>query len=990
MKIVILFFALFPFIVKAQVVELIRQLESNPVEEKLQVPHMPITPVPVDLPAGDSATGDTIAVTTYDYFTNNIMRKQIVQFNGTVYFANMIRGFDPGNPTLRNIRFIYQDAGIWKQEAPFGEGNQTGWPSIDLDYNGMLLGIPVITGHTPCRLALWDAGSASFIVSSPFSDGEFPSVLFLKDKIFLTNGCTDCTPYSSGQYWFYESTDLGASITNWGLFSDFSPPINFVETSSSELGMAKSPDGTKAVIFGTVDMLSGDGGVAVWDGVPPEDADRIFTIESTDGGVSWTGENYTADGDFSEMAPGFHISNFAPLPENFGQIDMLIDDTGNKHTVINGYGGQFNASLDTLIDFAYPLLYRNDNTGGWIGISNPVLDTLSAAIVNELHSAFSVGQCYPSLAMSEDGMNLYCVWQGPQLNPASPIGVDTAGGFLLYDLYHAYSTDGGMTWNSLGVLQGDASVSEMYPNVAARLEKLDGSRILRAHIVYLTDPTNGCSVHFESDADNAYIVYRTFDFLSQSNASITLRSPDGETHWRTKSTQNIEWTSINVDSVSIAYSTNAGAYWQIITEAYPASEGSFSWHIPDNPSVNGKMWITSSDDYSVFDMNSGFFTLYQPEVFLLHPNGGEHWQVGTEQTIKWNVPHNEPVKVEYSWDNGNSWTVIEDSTYSDSLRWVLPYIMSELFRIKVTSLNDPEYYDISDTTFSIYVKGVSVTYPDGGEVFIAHHEEEITWTSNQIDEVVLEYSTDEGSSWIIIDTTEAADFSYLWSVPSVESELCRIKIYDVSNSSRFDISDSNYVIHKPGIQVLSPNGGEEWESGYKKKITWQSENVYAVQIYYSKNGGDSWNIVGLPQLASTGEYEWTVPSSASENCLVKLTDSRYPAVYDQSDSLFTIFTTVNIDLSNDGGIPAAYYLYQNYPNPFNPASTIYFDLPEPADVKLTIYNVQGSEIASPVDGYFPAGRHHIVFHASDLPSGVYFYKLRAGNFVAARKMLLLR
>jgi hypothetical protein len=96
-------------------------------------------------------------------------------------------------------------------------------------------------------------------------------------------------------------------------------------------------------------------------------------------------------------------------------------------------------------------------------------------------------------------------------------------------------------------------------------------------------------------------------------------------------------------------------------------------------------------------------------------------------------------------------------------------------------------------------------------------------------------------------------------------------------------------------------------------------------------------------------------------------------------------------------IPTEYMLYQNYPNPFNPTTTIGFGIPASPNpskggalVTLKIYNVLGSEVKILIDEEKEAGYHLVEFDASDLPSGVYFYQLRAGSFVETKKMILLR
>jgi hypothetical protein len=89
-------------------------------------------------------------------------------------------------------------------------------------------------------------------------------------------------------------------------------------------------------------------------------------------------------------------------------------------------------------------------------------------------------------------------------------------------------------------------------------------------------------------------------------------------------------------------------------------------------------------------------------------------------------------------------------------------------------------------------------------------------------------------------------------------------------------------------------------------------------------------------------------------------------------------------------IPTMYVLEQNYPNPFNPTTKISWQLPVGSWQTLKVYDVLGNEVITIVDEYRPAGKYEVEFSASDLPSGVYFYQLKAGEYVNTKKMLLLK
>ncbi len=88
--------------------------------------------------------------------------------------------------------------------------------------------------------------------------------------------------------------------------------------------------------------------------------------------------------------------------------------------------------------------------------------------------------------------------------------------------------------------------------------------------------------------------------------------------------------------------------------------------------------------------------------------------------------------------------------------------------------------------------------------------------------------------------------------------------------------------------------------------------------------------------------------------------------------------------------PLTFDLAQNYPNPFNPSTSIKYSVPESGNIRLSVFNIVGEEVAVLVDGFNQAGFYEVAFDASNLPSGVYVYKLQSANSVQAKKMMLLK
>lgn len=108
-------------------------------------------------------------------------------------------------------------------------------------------------------------------------------------------------------------------------------------------------------------------------------------------------------------------------------------------------------------------------------------------------------------------------------------------------------------------------------------------------------------------------------------------------------------------------------------------------------------------------------------------------------------------------------------------------------------------------------------------------------------------------------------------------------------------------------------------------------------------------------------------------------------------------TTISTELEaiatsseTDEVLPTDIRLNQNYPNPFNPSTTISYTLSSPSNVKLQVYNILGNQVATLVDEFQAGGQRSISWNASSVPSGVYMYRLTAGDQVLTRRMMLIK
>ncbi len=260
----------------------------------------------------------------------------------------------------------------------------------------------------------------------------------------------------------------------------------------------------------------------------------------------------------------------------------------------------------------------------------------------------------------------------------------------------------------------------------------------------------------------------------------------------------------------------------------------------------------------------------------------------------------------YSADGGSRWdTVSLGETNDSSYAWVVPPPLSDscLVRIIAYDLSLNPGQDESDSLFRISDRippQVVVVAPNGGEDWGIGEVDTIRWIATDVlgvDSLSILYSTDDGSTWDTVSSGEPNDSTYFWTVPNTPSDSCLMWIvaYDPSLNPGEDMSDSLFRISDqtpPQVTIIAPNGGEDWAVGEEDTISWTAYDQYgvdSVDIYYSINGGSTWDTV------STGEpndssYTWTVPPTPSDSCLVRVVayDPSLNQGLDDSDSLFTI------------------------------------------------------------------------------------------------------
>jgi hypothetical protein len=206
---------------------------------------------------------------------------------------------------------------------------------------------------------------------------------------------------------------------------------------------------------------------------------------------------------------------------------------------------------------------------------------------------------------------------------------------------------------------------------------------------------------------------------------------------------------------------------------------------------------------------------------------------------------------------------------------------------------------VINVTIGTPTDSVTIKKPNNVQTWAAGSTKAIEWTTTgSVGNLKIEYSTNGGSSWIVVTNSTTNDGTYSWTIPKAPSLNCFVRLTSVSNPSISDISDQ-FVIYDPSvpasITVTSPNGGETWTVGSTRSITWTTSGLADhVKVEYSTNSGASW-ITVENHTHNDGNRPWVIPDTPSSNCKVKISSYVNSNIYDVSNSNFTI---------KSGGVPS--------------------------------------------------------------------------------------
>lgn len=269
------------------------------------------------------------------------------------------------------------------------------------------------------------------------------------------------------------------------------------------------------------------------------------------------------------------------------------------------------------------------------------------------------------------------------------------------------------------------------------------------------------------------------------------------------------------------------------------------------------------------------------------------------------------------------------------------------------------------------------------------------------EEIYYKRSTDAGTSWgaesRLTNNTSKSDYPSIHISGSFIHLVWREDRDGVSNTEIYYKRSADEGVTWGADTRITNNSGYSdiasvFSSGQAVHVVWYDDRDGAgnTEIYYkrSTDGGTSWESdTRLTNNSSSSIYpSLTVSGSSVHVVWYDRRDGTYPEIYYKRNPTGNSIGITPISSE----IPNGFSLSQNYPNPFNPSTNIEFAIPKSGLVKLKVFDLLGGEIETLVNENLKAGIYEADFDASGLSTGIYFYRLEAGNYSETKKMMLIK
>ncbi|MCK6604315.1 MAG: T9SS type A sorting domain-containing protein [Ignavibacteriaceae bacterium] len=373
---------------------------------------------------------------------------------------------------------------------------------------------------------------------------------------------------------------------------------------------------------------------------------------------------------------------------------------------------------------------------------------------------------------------------------------------------------------------------------------------------------------------------------------INLTEPDGGEVFQVKRSVNVRWqSSHNVKSVRIDLVSDSDT---LNRKNFYSNTGLYADSMDVSASQNARFLISdaaSAEKYAVADASRNSFRIKQLDILSPNSNTGVV-QAGSQMLIRWEKSADIPfVRIELLRKDGTALLLTAGTGQPTEYLWNITQVGCEdSLRIVIKDAGNQNIYDISPY---FGVREILILAPNSTSNFLIGSLQQIRWTGCPGSRVRIEFKA-PGLSLVIKDTITSPGVNVLdWPVSGTPGDSCYIEIYEINNPA-MKIRSQRFRIYNSTLRMTSQLQNTFWQAGKTYRISWNSQNVSAVKLLFSKDQGANWDSVfinnGLVIPASQQFIDFTVPSRddfsdpATDSGLVKIIDIASPAIVKDSSA----------------------------------------------------------------------------------------------------------
>jgi len=519
--------------------------------------------------------------------------------------------------------------------------------------------------------------------------------------------------------------------------------------------------------------------------------------------------------------------------------------------------------------------------------------------------------------------------------------------------------------------------------------------------------------------------------------SISLISPNGSEILLAGSSINIEWNAAHISNIKLDYSLNNGTDWITLEESIDASLSNYSWILPNTESDQCLLQVLDASNIAIFDESDDTFEIFS------YPNSipisisisfGDFTKTESFRMIGFPGDIDIPMDQIITGEPGTDWKAAYDNGAANN--YLIEFDGSEDFNLRPGRgfiLHSKNGVSFNQNSSSVGIDDnfqYSIPLHNGWNIISNPFDKIINWSNIQVVNSISEDIHYFNGGYNLSNQLEPYKGYYFYNATILDN--LTIPYISSSNENSLTVLQKANIPSRILDLVLSENDIQKSKVtiGYNKlahsaydtfdKFAPPSDFESASIRSYNKDLESNYKYLRTDIRSEIGEgqtYELDIklPQSTKiklntlgvenfENSEIYLVDKRLNKFYNLKTQLSIILESLhsqnnyqvligdNIFIENKKSLllPKNFNLSQNYPNPFNPTTIIRYTLPREGKANITLYNLLGEEIHTIFDGYNDIGTYELLFDASSLASGVYFYTLISQNYSDTKKMVLLK